>query len=175
MTPNQPNREAVNELMAGRRSGRPDARFGAERVDIELRGAGNGPYVCRKKSFEWTVDEPEERGGTDIGANPLAHFVSGAATCLLSHWMLHAIEEGVPIEDLTLRARMRFDRSMPGGRITEVFYDVKLRSSAGPEALRALAERAQASCYAHNTLAAANVTLTTTIELDGERLEPLVV
>lgn len=171
----QPDRNAVVELLEGRRSGRPDTSVGAERVDIELRGVGNGPYVCRKKGFEWTVDEPAERGGLDTGANPLAHFVSGAATCLLSHWMLCAIEEGIAVRDLRLRARMRFDRRLPGGRITEVVYDLSLRSDADAGTVEALARRAQESCYAHNTLAAAKVTLTTKIELNGEPLTTLVV
>ena len=171
----EPDRDAVMELLEGRRSGRPDTSIGAERVDIELRGVGNGPYVCRKKGFEWVVDEPSERGGLDTGANPLAYFVSGAATCLLSHWMLCAIEDEVAVDELRLRARMRFDRRMPGGRITEVFYDVALSSKADPEALEALARRAQDACYAHNTLAAAGVTMTTKIELNGEPLATLVV
>ncbi len=71
---------------------------------------------------------------------------------------------------------MHFDRSMPGGRITEVFYDLSLRSDADADAetVEALARRAQDSCYAHNTLAAAKVTLTTKIELNGEPLTTLV-
>ncbi len=39
----QPDRKAVVELLEGRRSGGPDTGVGAERVDIELRGVGNGP------------------------------------------------------------------------------------------------------------------------------------
>ena len=54
-------------------------------------------------------------------------------------------------------------------------YDIKVASPASPEALKALAERAQDSCYAHNTLAAAGVTLTTKIEANGKKLATLVV
>jgi uncharacterized OsmC-like protein len=169
------DREAVRGLLAGRREPSSETAHGAERVEIALRGSGNGPFVCRKRDFEWVIDEPAERGGLDTGANPLAHFLSGSATCLLSHWLLLAIEDDIAFEDLTMRARMRFDRRLPGGRVTEMIYDVRFASTASREALERLARRAQDACYAHNTLAAAGVKLTTNIEANGEPLATLVV
>jgi uncharacterized OsmC-like protein len=168
------DRDAVTRLMEGRRNP-PDEQVavGNERVDIELVGIGNGPFRVRKKGWEWTVDEPPERGGTDSAANPLAYFLSGAATCLLSHYMLYAISEDVAIDAIELLARMRFDRRVHGGRITEVIYDIEIGSSASGEAIQALAERAQDSCYAHNTLAAAGVALTANLRLNGQDLATL--
>src|SRR4051794_20881171 len=60
------NESPVTKLMnERRRPSVPEAAVGTERVDIELRGGSNGPFVCRKKRWEWSVDEPPERGGTD--------------------------------------------------------------------------------------------------------------
>jgi uncharacterized OsmC-like protein len=167
---------AVMQLMEERRNPpSEDLTIGNERVDIELRGSGNGPFICRKKSWEWIVDEPPARGGRDTGANPLAYLISGAATCLLSHWMLYLIEAGAQVDGLKLRARMRFDRKIRGGKITQVIYDVSLASPGDREEILRLCELAQESCYAHNTLKAAGIPLTTSITLNGEPLATLVV
>jgi uncharacterized OsmC-like protein len=167
---------AVTRLMEDRRNPpNEDLTIGNERVDIELRGPGNGPFVCRKKGWEWIVDEPPARGGQDTAANPLAYLLSGAATCLLSHWMLYLIEAGTQVDGLTLRARMRFDRRIRGGKITRVIYDIALVSPGDREEIRKLCELAQASCYAHNTLKAAGIPLTTSISLNGDPLAKLIV
>lgn len=170
----QVDRVAVTRLLEGRRNPPSEqVAFGTERIDIELKGVGNGPFACRKKDWEWVVDEPPERGGQDTAPNPLAYFLSGSATCLLSHYMLCAISEGVPVEAIALTARMRFHRALSGGRITEVIYDLDLESAAPAERILGLAERAQDACYAHNTLRAASTALTTNLRLNGEPLATL--
>ena len=49
------NRQAVAKLLEGRRTRAPGAEHGAERVDITLRGSADGPFVCTKKDWEWTI------------------------------------------------------------------------------------------------------------------------
>lgn len=165
-------RDAVNELMANRRAanGTDRSLIGTERVDIALEGDGNGPFVVRKRDWEWVVDEPPERGGTDSGPNPLAYFLSGSISCLLSHYMLCAIEADVEVSNLKVTARMRYDRSAEISKVTEVIYKVTMSSDASRDEVSGMLERAQDMCYAHNTLAAAGVKLITDVELNGSAL-----
>lgn len=170
----QPDRRAaVVALLDERRSGDPGTSVGNVGVDIALRGSGNGPFLCRFGDFEWVVDEPARRGGLDSGANPLAYFLSGAATCLLSHFMLFAIEEDVAIEDLRLRAAVQYDRSLPGGHFTDIAFDVSLRSTVEAGRMEDLFRRAQDACYTHRALRT-SVTLTTSVEYNGKPLVVLV-
>jgi uncharacterized OsmC-like protein len=171
MTAKPVDPDAVRQLLRNRESP-PSAEFsvGSERVDLELIGPGNGPVRVRKRDWEWLVDEPPERGGSDSSPNPLAYFLSGSASCLLSHYMLCAIAEELPVDSLTMTARMRFARKLYGGRVTSVVYDVRFESSADAETFRSFAQRAQAMCYAHNTLAAADVELLTNVHLNGEKI-----
>lgn len=168
------DREAVRDLLR-RRDAQAEEEFvfGAERVTIERVGEGNGPFRVRKRDFEFLVDEPPERGGTDSAPNPLAYFLAGAATCLLSHYMLCAIADDLRIDGLSLTARGRFNRRLTGGAFTEVVYDVKIESREERDAILRLAERAEEMCYAHNTLANAGVGLTQAVHLNGERVAVL--
>jgi hypothetical protein len=43
----------------------------ADRVVVEWIGPGTGPFMARKRDFEFIVDEPLERGGTDTAPNPV--------------------------------------------------------------------------------------------------------
>ena len=63
-------REALNESSARIR--------GLIRVEID---ATEGVHaVAHSGGHEMHVDEPEERGGTNRGASPLAHFLTGIGT-----------------------------------------------------------------------------------------------
>lgn len=148
--------------------------FGAERVDITLEGPGNGPFRVRKREFEFIVDEPPLRGGTDQGPNPLAFLLAGSATCFLSHFMLVSIRDELKIDGLKLTARGHFDRRLIGGSFEDMIYDVKVRSRESAEDIAATAQFAEKSCYAHNTLVQAGVDLTINLELNGEHLLTLV-
>lgn len=167
------DRDAVAQLMDKRRRSEPKgerALIGTERVDVELEGSGNGPFRVRKKDWQWIVDEPPERGGTDTAPNPLAYFLSGSISCLLSHYMLCAIEEGIEVEELKVTARMRYNRAADASRVTETIYSIRIVSGADRDRIAELVERAQGMCYAHNTLAAAGASLITDVELNGEHL-----
>ena len=141
-----------------------------ERVDVTLEGVGNGPFRVKKRDFSFYVDEPAQRAGTDQAPNPLAFFLSGAATCYLSHFMLISIRDELPVDALRMTARAHFDRRLLGGIMKDVIYDLKLESSAGGEAIEAVAREAEKACYAHNTLVAAGVELTTNVFLNSEKV-----
>ena len=139
--------------------------LGAERVD--LRRVDHLKVEARKRDFVFYVDEPEDRGGTDQGPNPLAYFIAGAASCLINQLLTDAIYRGVVLEDVEMVARGNFDRRM-GGAFTEVIYDLRLTSPSSKEDILSLATEAEEMCYAHQTLRKAGVKMTTNIFLNGK-------
>jgi putative redox protein len=141
--------------------------FGAERVD--LRRLEHLKFEVRKGGFKFLVDEPEERGGTDQGPNPLAYFIAGAASCLLTQYATLAIAKDIDLTGLELSARGHFDRRMSGA-FEEVIYDVRLNSGASAQAILDLAREAERMCYAHNTLKRAGVKMATNLSLNGKQL-----
>ena len=167
--------ENVRELFEMRKAAEGDEpQVLNERVDVVLEGVGNGPFRVKKRDFEFVVDEPPARAGTDEGPNPLAFFLGGAGTCYLSHFMLIAIRENIGVDSLKLVARAHFDRRLVGGILKDVIYDLRLESEAAPSDVEAVAREAEKACYAHNTLVSAGVELTTTVSLNGEALVTLV-
>src|SRR5690348_11688106 len=98
--------------------------------------------MVRKRSFTYLVDEPPQRGGQDTGPNPLAFFLGGAATCLLSHYMLVAIAEGVEFSSVKLTALGHYNRVLVGGAFRDITYDIRLESEHDASEVVALAEKA---------------------------------
>ncbi len=141
--------------------------FGSERVD--LRRKSHLKLEARKRRFTFIVDEPQERGGTDEGPNPLAYFIAGAASCLVNQYLTDAIFRGVKLKDVELTARGHFDRRM-GGAFSEIVYDLKLTSPSPKDAIRRLSKEAEDMCYAHNTLKKAGVKMKTNLFLNGRPL-----
>jgi putative redox protein len=142
--------------------------FGSERVD--LRRVDHLKLEVKKRMFDFIVDEPPERGGTDGGPNPLAYFIAGAASCLINQYLTDAIFRGVKLDDVQLTARGHFDRRMKGA-FDEIIYDLRLTSPSPKEAVVKLSKEAEDMCYAHNTLKKAGVKMVTNLFLNGERLE----
>ena len=141
--------------------------LGAERVD--LRRVDHLKVEVRKRDFVFCVDEPEDRGGTDLGPNPLAYFIAGAASCLINQFLTDAIYRGVALEAVEMVARGHFDRRI-GGAFKEIIYDLRLTSPSSKEDILDLAKEAEEMCYAHQTLGKAGVKLTTNIFLNGKRV-----
>jgi putative redox protein len=141
--------------------------FGAERVD--LRHLDHLTMEARKRGFTFIVDEPEERGGTDKGPNPLAYFMAGAASCLMNQYATDAIFRGVRLDTFEMTARGHFDRRI-GGVFSDMIFDLRISSPASKESLLSLAEEAEKMCYAHNTLRKAGVKMITNLFLNGEKI-----
>jgi uncharacterized OsmC-like protein len=167
-------RRSVKRVLA-ERSSKPSGRHlrGVQRASLTQRGSGNGPYAVRTGDFEFVIDEPEARGGSDAGANPLQHIIAGAAGCYLSHLMLMAIDEEVDIELMDVDARGVYERAARGGAFEAMDYRVEVQSRTPPSDLEALADRAQHACYAHNTLRNAGVELTVELFVNGEHAATL--
>lgn len=161
--------EAVRSLLS-ERSDSDEELFGLQRVDLELEGAGNGPFRARRDDFEFFIDEPPTRAGTDAGPNPLVYFVAGAAGCFLSHLMILAIGSETVLDEVRMSARGYYDRRTLGGHFTRFVYDLRLASDEAATDIEDIVRRAEKMCYAHNTLARADVRLETNVTLNGSPL-----
>jgi uncharacterized OsmC-like protein len=139
----------------------------ADRVVVDWIGPGTGPFRVRKRDFEFTVDEPLERGGADTAPNPLAFFLAGAASCLANHYVSLAIHDGLALTGLSIAAVGHFDRVLVGGAFRDITYDVRIETADPFDGALELAERADAMCFASNTLVNAGVLLTSRVRLNG--------
>ena len=157
--------EVVADLES-RRSATAGA-MAADRVVVDWVGPGTGPFIVRKRDFEFVVDEPTERGGTDTAPNPLAYFLAGAASCLANHYVSLALSEDISLRGLSVIAVGRFDRVLIGGAFRDISYDVRIETDEPAVRIQELAERADVMCVASNTLANAGVILTTRIFVNG--------
>lgn len=143
-----------------------EPKIGTQRIDVEL-----VEQLCFKASFgsfNFTIDEPPERGGTNRGLPPLAHFVAGAASCLMTQYAKLAIVKSVPLTSMKTVARGHFDRRM-GGAFTDVIYEIAIESPSSEDEIREIAQEAESMCYAHNTLKK-TVRMQTMLTLNGKRL-----
>jgi uncharacterized OsmC-like protein len=121
------------------------------------------------RHFSFTIDERRERGGTDAGLPPLAYFLAGAASCLMTQYAKLAIAKNVTLVSIRAVARGHFDRRM-GGAFQDIIYEIAIESSAAEDAIREIARKAEMMCHAHNTLKG-SVQMKTDLTLNGKRLE----
>lgn len=143
-----------------------EPKIGTHRIDIEL--VEQLRFQASFGRFSFTIDEPPERGGTDRGLPPLAYFVAGAASCLMTQYAKLAIAKSVPLTSMKAVARGHFDRRM-GGAFTDMIYDITIESPATEDAIREIAREAESMCYAHNTLEK-TAHMQTILTLNGKRL-----
>src|SRR3954451_12035723 len=165
----EPTPERVEVIRAGLRAREAvrDRRGvrGIDRIEIvvtdlleyEARAIGEVPVML--------VAEPVERGGTGDGTSPLAHFLTGAASCLLNQFVRLAIAEGLPVRFTHASVRGEHGRAVGAG-FTSIETEIHGTGSLPAPESASLVRRAEALCYVHNTLAS-SVRMTTTLILDG--------
>jgi len=144
-----------------------EAKIGTQRIDIEL--VEQLRFKASFGGFDFTIDEPPERGGTNAGLPPLAYFLAGAASCLMTQYAKLAISNSIPLMSMKAIVRGHFDRRM-GRSFRDMIYDIEIESPASEDTVRKLAREAEVMCYAHNTLKKA-VHMQTNLTLNGRRLE----
>jgi uncharacterized OsmC-like protein len=144
--------------------------LGTERVDISH--LGDLKFRVKKADFDFTVDEPSDRGGTNVGPNPLGYFLAGAASCLMMQYVRLATAKGIPIEHFEMTARGHFQRRIRG-TFTDMVYDVKIQSPQDDSAIIALSKSAEDMCFVHQTLLRAGVKMTTNVSHNGKQVVTL--
>jgi len=125
-------------------------------------------HQLKVDDFVFYSDEPKERGGSNAGPSPLSYFIGGALACLINQYVRLAVIEGVEIEDLEATVRGHFERKVVRA-FTHIFYDIRIKSTEDADRIKMLSKKAEASCYAHNTLKKA-VEMTTNIYLNDQLL-----
>ena len=162
-----PDATAVVKKEDSERRSFTEAKIGTQRIDIEL--VEQLRFQTSFGRFSFTIDEPPERGGTDAGLPPLAYFVAGAVSCLMTQYAKLAIAKDIPLTSMKAVARGHFDRRM-GGAFRDMTYEIAIESPANEDAIREIAWEAESMCYAHNTLKNV-VRMQTNLTLNGKRLE----
>jgi len=157
--------EAVKRENSDRRS-LMNPSIATHRIDIMMMERLR--FEASFSGFRFTIDEPRERGGTNAGLSPLAYFLAGAASCLMTQYMKLAEEKGIQIDSMKTIARGHFDRRI-GGAFTDIEYDINMRSPCNTDQMKSLTDEAEAMCYAHNTLKKA-VLMKTSVTLNGTRI-----
>ncbi len=80
---------------------------------MTLEGTGDSPTKTTVKSrgLSLTMDEPKDRGGTDLGMMPLETMMAGLIGCtnVVSHKIAKA--NGIDIADMTVRAEVTVNSS----------------------------------------------------------------
>ncbi len=164
------SRAKIIAEMIETRQGASAENLGTERVDIKH--LGDLKFRVKKMDFEFMVDEPPDRGGTNAGPNPLGYFLAGAASCLMTQYMRLAIAKGIPIEQFEMTARGHFERRVRG-TFTEMIYDIRIQSQQDHSTIIALSREAENMCFVHQTLLKGGVKMTTNVSLNGKQIVTL--
>ena len=162
-----PRLAAVVKKEDSERRSLTEPTIGTHRIDIEL--VEQLRFRASFGHFSFSIDEPPERGGTDAGLSPLAYFVAGAASCLMTQYAKLAVAKDVEIRSMKAVARGHFDRRI-GGAFRDMIYEIAIESAADEGTIREIAREAELMCYAHNTLKN-TVRMQTNLTLNGKRLE----
>jgi uncharacterized OsmC-like protein len=108
--------------------------------------------------FSWTLDEPEDKGGTGAGPTPVQSLLGAVVGCLTMSFQFAARRAGVPIERIEGWAASNSERY-----ITSVALELTVWSSAPEEAVRGLLARAERGCFVRQAL---NPGIPFTVDLD---------
>jgi putative redox protein len=144
-----------------------ETKIGTQRIDVEW--VEQLRFKASFGHFAFTIDEPPERGGTNAGLPPLAYFLAGAASCLMTQYVKLAISSRIPITSIKTIVRGHFDKQV-GGAFKDMIYEMAIESPASEDGIRGIAREAELMCYAHNTLKE-SVHMQTNLTLNGKHLE----
>ena len=111
-----------------------DARAVAEGASVTVN--------LRRKRHEWTLDEPAEVGGSDLGPTPVNAFLGALSACMIMTFQMVAERREVPIARIEARARAN-----PNRRIDRITLELDVWSPASAESVLVLKERAERGCY----------------------------
>lgn len=116
-------------------------------------------FESKARSFDLTIDEPENLGGQDEGPNPVEYVLAGYAGCLNVVLNLVAKEKGILINDLKLDVSGDLNPSkLLGGHegragFKGINVSVEIDSSATSEELEVLLQEVKNRCPVNDTIA----------------------
>ncbi len=146
----------VERQLAERAAPRPDR---AERpvTTVRSRALHDLQFRATVEGHEFLSDEREESGGSDAGPAPLRYFLGGVMMCHQVWCVKTAALRDVPIDRLECEISGYVERGAQGsddGRgFSRATYRVDLDSSAPPEAIQEVVDRAAKGCASFVTFA----------------------
>jgi len=141
--------------------------IGTHRIDVEL--IDQLHFRASSGRFTFRIDEPPERGGTGVGLPPLAFFLAGAASCLMTQYAKLAIAEEVTLISMRATTRGHFDRRIRGA-FQDIIHEIAIESPASADTIKKIARKAELMCYVHNTLKK-SVHMQTNLALNGNPID----
>jgi uncharacterized OsmC-like protein len=167
MSMTQQQIETIRQGVRVREETQDPARMrGLDRIEIQVNEGLSYTASAVGEDGAMAIGEPVARGGTGEGNSPLAHFLTGASSCLLNQFVRLAIADGLDLRFTGARVRGEFRRDI-GGAFERITTEVLAEGSLAEGAAAALLERAEAFCYVHNTLNR-SVRMTTVLLVDGQ-------
>jgi uncharacterized OsmC-like protein len=122
-------------------------------VEVEAERESPTKSTVTARDFELVIDEPEEMGGTDEGANPLEYLLASQAGCLNVTASEVASDMGITLEALDIAIEGDFDvaafqTEQPDERTAVQNINVTLAAEtpADEETLEEWGERVEARC-----------------------------
>lgn len=134
-------------------------------VRTDLKYVEQMRFEAKCFGFTFPIDEPPERGGTNVAPDPLAFFVTGAASCFLNQIARVVMIKNHSIDDIEMIARAHWDRAN-AREFTDMIYDIRLTGSESKERAIELLHDAEKRCFTHRTLSRA-IPMTSNVYLNG--------
>ena len=116
------------------------------------------PY---SKSFEIASDEGVFHGGDETAPSPLSYLAAAHVTCYMTQVRAFAKRLRVPVDDLTVRARMEWEGEQVGrdpytARSLSFTLETEMITSASEEDQLRLLRAARDGCFVEATISAAH-------------------
>ena len=122
-------------------------------VEVEAERESATRATVEAREFELVVDEPEEMGGGNEGANPLEYLLAGQAGCLNVTASQVANDMGIELDALEIGIEGEFDvgtfqTERPDERtgVQNVEVTLEAETDADDETLTEWGERVEARC-----------------------------
>lgn len=126
-------------------------------------------------SFNFRIDEPHGRGGTNSGLHPLGYFLIGAASCFLNQLVKAAVYMKLDLDSIEVtvvgHAKTSSHAYQASGihEFTDFVYDIRATGSENNETLSGFLNEGENRCFVHQTLKKA-IPLTSRLFLNGEQV-----
>ncbi len=109
---------------------------------------GDGYVVhAQSRTHQWTLDEPIEDGGTNLGPTPVDAFLGALLSCMTIAFKAAAKRRNVAISRLVGRVQ-----ATPRGHLKAITMTLEVWSAASDAEVRALLDVAKRGCYVSGVL-----------------------
>ncbi len=136
----------------------------AEMMKMQVSGKSEGMKTLVKAGkHEIIVDEAEQMGGDNAGANPLQYLLTALVGCTNAVAHMSAKEMEFDLQELSIKANGEFDpRGFMGDSSIRCHFEtatlkVEVKTSESEERVQELKEMVAARCPVYSTFVAADI------------------